>query len=254
MVAVFPVAALKDNYIWFIRNEDIVVVVDPSDAVPVDQTLAAQALDLTAILVTHHHWDHVNGIDALVERYRVPVYGPKLETIPHCRHRMIDGDTIAFPDLEVSFKVLGVPGHTSGAVAYFGAESLFSGDTLFTAGCGRLFEGTAEQMYTSLTKLMSLPPETRLYCGHEYTLANLAFARAVEPDNADIAARSLETAARRAQGLPTVPSTLDLERRTNPFVRCSAPEVKRAAERQARRPLCSDSEVFAALRQWKDIY
>ena len=155
---------------------------------------------------------------------------------------------------QLSFKVLGVPGHTSGAVAYFGAESLFSGDTLFTAGCGRLFEGTPEQMYTSLTKLMSLPPQTRLYCGHEYTLANLAFARAVEPDNAAIAARIPETAARRAQGLPTVPSTLDLERQTNPFVRCSAPEVKRAAEKQARRPLCSDTEIFAALRQWKDIY
>ncbi|MGH8537490.1 MAG: hydroxyacylglutathione hydrolase [Gammaproteobacteria bacterium] len=254
MVDVFPVAALKDNYIWFIRNGDIVVVVDPSDAVPVDQTLAAQGLKLTAILVTHHHWDHVNGIESLVERYRVPVYGPKLETIPQCRHGVIDGDTIEFPDLDLSFKVLGVPGHTSGAVAYFGAESLFSGDTLFTAGCGRLFEGTAEQMYTSLTKLMSLPPQTRLYCGHEYTRANLAFARAVEPDNGAIAARIRETAARRAQGLPTVPSTLELERQTNPFVRCSAPEVKRAAERQARRPLCSDTEIFAALRQWKDIY
>ncbi|MGH8509339.1 MAG: hydroxyacylglutathione hydrolase [Gammaproteobacteria bacterium] len=254
MIDVFPLAALKDNYIWFVRNGDAVLVVDPSDAVPVDQTLISQGLKLTAILVTHHHWDHVNGIESLVERYRVPVYGPKLEAIPRCRHGVIDGDTIAFPELDLSFKVLGVPGHTSGAVAYFGAELLFSGDTLFTAGCGRLFEGTAEQMYTSLSKLISLPPQTRLYCGHEYTRANLAFARAVEPDNAAIAARVAETEARRAQGLATVPSTLALERQTNPFVRCSTPAVKHAAEKRARRPLCSEIEIFAVLRQWKNVY
>ncbi len=252
MVTVIPIPALKDNYIWLIQEANTVAIVDPGDATPVLEVLQERRLALATILITHHHWDHVNGLEGLLKHYSVPVYGPASESIPQRTHGLREGDEVQLPG--VRFQVLDVPGHTAGAIAYYGEGRLFSGDTLFTAGCGRLFEGTAQQMYDSLAKLASLAQATQLYCGHEYTLANLAFASAVEPDNLHIKARLREAQQRRKRGLPTVPSTLAIERLTNPFLRSGEPGVWAAAERYAGRPSRSAVEVFATLRLWKNCF
>lgn len=254
MLKIFPVSALKDNYIWFISRDEQAVIVDPGEAEPVERALSTERLRLAAILVTHHHWDHVGGIGELVARYRVPVYGPRAETIPSRTQALVEGDVIEPPGLGIGLRVYQVPGHTLGAIAYHGAGMLFSGDTLFTAGCGRLFEGTAEQMTGSLAKLKVLPPQTELYCGHEYTLSNLAFAQAVEPDNDAIRERIAEAKRLRARGLATVPATLARELKTNPFLRCEVDGVWRAAEARAGRALHELAEVFAVLRAWKDVF
>lgn len=252
MATVIPILAFKDNYIWLIEEANTAAVVDPGEASPVLRVLQEQKLTPTAILITHHHWDHVNGIQELRKHYSVPVYGPASESIPHRTYGLREGAEVQLPGAR--FQILDVPGHTAGAIAYYGEGMLFSGDTLFTAGCGRLFEGTAQQMYDSLAKLASLAGSTELYCGHEYTLANLAFASAVEPDNPCIKARLGEAQERRKRGLPTVPSTLEIERRTNPFLRSELPSVWTAAEHHAGRPLYSTVEVFAVLRQWKNYF
>ena len=193
MVAIIPIPAFTDNYIWLLRDGRGAVVVDPGDAAPVLAYLAAHDLALTAILATHHHGDHVGGVTALLERFPVPVFGPARERIPGRTNAVADGDRIVVPGLPGTLAVLDIPGHTAGHVAYFGeidgVPVLFCGDTLFAAGCGRLFEGTPAQMWASLSALAALPPATRVYCGHEYTLANLRFAQAVEPHNPDVAAR-----------------------------------------------------------------
>jgi hydroxyacylglutathione hydrolase len=252
MATVIPISALKDNYIWLIQEANAVAIVDPGDAGPVLKILQEQKLTPVAILITHHHWDHVNGIQALLKHYPLPVYGPASEAIPHRRYGLREGDQVQLPGAH--FQIFDVPGHTAGAIAYYGEGMLLSGDTLFTGGCGRLFEGTAQQMYDSLAKLASLAGSTELYCGHEYTLANLAFASAVEPDNPYIRARLSEAQERRKRGLPTVPSTLEIERCTNPFLRSDLPGVRVAAEHYAGRPLQSAVEVFATLRQWKNYF
>ncbi len=249
---IYPIPALKDNYIWAIQAADAVVVVDPGEARPVEDELERRGCRLVAILVTHHHWDHVNGIPELSKRYRVPVYGPGREAIPERSVGLRGGDTVEIAELGLTMQALEVPGHTAGAIAYLGHGLLLSGDTLFTAGCGRLFEGTPAEMYASLTTLASLPPATRVYCGHEYTLRNLAFARAVEPGNVAIEQRLAEAEAQRAAGDPTVPAVLATECATNPFLRCRIAAVQAAAERHAGRPLASPVEVFAVLRAWKD--
>lgn len=254
MLTVTPIPALRDNYIWLIQKGRFAAIVDPGEAGPVFDVIKERSLQPVAILVTHHHWDHVSGIRELLEVHPVPVYGPRRESIPGRSRSLSQGDTVHLPRLDIRFEIYDVPGHTAGAIAYHGEDSLFSGDTLFTAGCGRLFEGTAAQMHASLTKLCSLPPATRLYCGHEYTLANLAFASAVEPDNAEIGARTRAARERRVDGLPTVPSALALERQTNPFLRCHLPSVRAAAERHCGRGLSSAAEVFGAIRSWKDSF
>lgn len=249
---IVPIGAFKDNYVWTLRNARYAALVDPGDATPVLDYLAREKLALCAILATHHHPDHVGGIAALVERWRVPVYGPRGEPIATLTHPVSEGERVSLPELGVDFTVLGIPGHTRAHIAYYGGGALFCGDTLFACGCGRLFEGTAEQMYASLAKLAALPDDTRVYCGHEYTLANIAFARTVEPANRALAEREAETRALRQAGRPTLPSRLGDEKATNPFLRCSEPAVIESANKYLGSRLSTPVQVFAAIREWKN--
>jgi hydroxyacylglutathione hydrolase len=254
LINVTPIPAFQDNYIWLLDNTSSAVVVDPGDAGPVLRYLDAHQLRLSAILATHHHADHIGGVDALLVRFPVPVFGPAGEDIAQLTVRLKEGDGITVPGLDLKFSVLDVPGHTAGHIAYFGNGMLFCGDTLFACGCGRLFEGTPEQMTSSLSKLAALPGDTRVYCGHEYTLANIRFAQAVEPGNDALAERMQRDTEKREQGLPTLPSTIALERKTNPFLRWSAPEVVAAAEHRANKKLPKPHEVFGTLREWKNRF
>ena len=257
MPTIIPIPAFTDNYIWLIVQGGQAAVVDPGDAAPVLAYLAHERLTLAAILNTHHHGDHVGGNRALLEHAAVPVFGPAGESIPGCTHPLREGDRIVVPGIGVELSVLDVPGHTAGHIAYAGdvdGPVVFCGDTLFAGGCGRLFEGTAAEMWTSLQKLAALPPDTRAYCAHEYTLANLRFARAVEPDSGALAARIARDAATRGAGRPTVPSTIADELATNPFLRADEPSVRRAAEAHAGAPLPGPVASFAALRQWKNDF
>jgi len=258
MPAIIPIPAFADNYVWLLREGRAAVVVDPGDADPVADFLEREGLELAAILATHHHGDHVAGIEALVARRRVPVYGPANEAIPARTHAVRDGERVLLGELGLELDVLDVPGHTAGHVAYNGrlqdGAVLFCGDTLFAAGCGRLFEGTPAAMWASLRKLASLEPATRVYCAHEYTLANLRFAAAVEPGSEALKARAARDAALRQRGLPTVPSTIADELATNPFLRAREPAVRAAAEAHAGRRLDDDVAVFAELRAWKNGY
>lgn len=254
MINVQAIPAFEDNYIWLLRQNgsDKVVLVDPGDAGPVLDTLSRQQWQAVAILITHHHGDHTGGIKALAGAFSLPVYGPANENISGVTDTVAEGDVIDIPAAGLTFRVFDVPGHTRGHVAYYGHDALFCGDALFTCGCGRLFEGSAEQLYQSLDKFSALPGHTQVYCAHEYTADNIRFALVVEPDNADLQARQRETRDRRRQGQATVPASLDLERRTNPFLRCREDTVIRAAEGFARRPLDGAAEVFAVVRHWKD--
>lgn len=255
MVDATPIRAFSDNYIWMIhglRDRTQVAVVDPGDARPVIATLESRGLRLGAILVTHHHFDHVGGVAELRRRYNADVIGPAGETIPECSRSVRGGERVKVAAIEAEFDVLDIPGHTRGHIAFVGHGALFCGDTMFSAGCGRLFEGTPEQMTRSLSSLRDLPMETRVFCGHEYTVNNLRFALAVEPDN--VPAREYLEKARglRAKGEPTLPSTMALEIKVNPFLRCRQPTVKKSAEQHAGRALDDEVEVFATIRQWKD--
>jgi hydroxyacylglutathione hydrolase len=203
-------------------------------------------------LLTHHHADHVGGVEQLVAEFKVPVYGPANETIPGQPQKLRGGDRVALPLLGLQFDVLDIPGHTAGHIAYVGHGSLFCGDTLFSAGCGRLFEGTAEQMHASLSKIGGLDPATRVFCGHEYTLANLRFAQAVEPNNQAVQSYFQDCRDKQQRTEPTLPSTLELEHKVNPFLRCHTQSVKQAAEQHVGRALDSHVAVFAAVRAWKD--
>jgi hydroxyacylglutathione hydrolase len=258
MAAIIPIPAFTDNYVWLLAEGRAAVVVDPGDAAPVEDALGRERLELAAVLATHHHEDHVGGIEALVRRRRVPVFGPARETIPARTHAVRHDDRVALDALNLELRVVDVPGHTAGHVAYVGdfagAPVLFCGDTLFAAGCGRIFEGTPEVMWASLGKLAALDPATRVYCAHEYTLANLRFASAVEPSNAALAQRVARDAARRGRGEPTLPSTIADELATNPFLRAGVPEVRAAAAAHAGRPLDRDVDAFAALRAWKNAF
>lgn len=255
-MTLIPLPAFADNYIWMLHDGREAVVVDPGDARPALDYLAAQGLQLTAILVTHHHPDHVGGVDALRDATGATVYGPARERIPEPLVRLAQGDAIEV--LGMRFSVLDVPGHTAGHIAYHcddweGAPLLFCGDTLFSGGCGRLFEGTPAQMLASLDSLAALPDATRICCTHEYTLANLRFARAVEPANAALHAYTLHCETLRAQGLPTLPASMAQERQINPFLRTREADVISAARRLD--PDARDEvSVFAAVRQWKNDF
>ncbi|HSQ80746.1 MAG TPA: hydroxyacylglutathione hydrolase, partial [Casimicrobiaceae bacterium] len=244
----------RDNYIWLLREGRYAAVVDPGDAAPVLAFLEANALELAAIIATHHHGDHVGGIPELTRRFEVPVFGPAREAIPGRTHALAQDDSIVVPGIGLGLEVIDIPGHTAGHIAYFSAaqEVLFCGDTLFAAGCGRVFEGTPAQMWESLSKLAALPGTTRVYCGHEYTIANLRFAAAVEPGNAELPARTSRAQARRDAGAPTLPSTIAEERATNPFLRAEVPGVVAAAASHAGRSLTRAVDVFAELREWKN--
>jgi len=249
-----PIAAFEDNYLWLLARGEQAAIVDPGDAAPVLRRLRSRGMELVAILVTHHHGDHVGGVAALAQATGARVYGPRGEDIPARDVALDDGDRIEV--LGATMHVLAVPGHTRGHIAYYAPQlrALFCGDTLFAAGCGRLFEGTPEQMTASLRRLAALPADTRVYCAHEYTAANLRFALTVEPGNAALQRRSLACAALRERGEPTVPSTICEELATNPFLRCDEPEVRRAAQARAGRALPDTAAVFAALREWKNAF
>ncbi|MBT9513671.1 MAG: hydroxyacylglutathione hydrolase [Acidovorax sp.] len=256
-----PLPAFTDNYIWMLHNGRQAVVVDPGDAAPVLQALHQGGLSLQAILVTHHHADHVGGVDALRDATGARVYGPARERIPEPLVRLAQGDVVEGGDvLGLRFAVIDVPGHTAGHIAYYcaamdGAPLLFCGDTLFSGGCGRLFEGTPAQMLESLDQLSALPGNTRVCCTHEYTLSNLKFARAVEPGNAALLHYSSQCEALRAQNQPTLPSRMDLERDINPFLRVRQPAVAQAARgHDAQVPEDDAVAVLAALRQWKNEF
>lgn len=254
MLEVRRVYAFDDNYIWLIGCKDNahVAIVDPGDADPVISRLDQDNLKPVAILLTHHHGDHTGGVAELVERYRIPVYGPAHERIPALTRPVSEGDCVSLNECGLSFNVLDTPGHTRGHVCYVGHNALFCGDTLFTAGCGRLFEGTPDQMYASLEKLRALPDETVVYCAHEYTQANLAFAVVAEPQNTATRERLEDVRRLRAARQDTVPALLGLEKQTNPFLRSHIPELIRAAEAFAGKPLATPAEVFATVRRWKD--
>lgn len=251
-----PIPAFNDNYIWMLHDERRALVVDPGDAQPVLTVLAQHGLTLAAILVTHHHGDHTGGVDVLRQRTGARVYGPATEDMPEPLHRLTGGDVVEV--LGLHLEVLLVPGHTAGHIAYWGQVPgadpvLFCGDTLFSAGCGRLFEGTPAQMLASLTRLAALPEATRVCCAHEYTLGSLRFALAVEPDNRDVQAYQARAQALRRQQLPTLPSSIGLEKAVNPFLRTHVPTVAHAV--QQFEPKADDPvAVFAALRTWKDKF
>ena len=254
-----PIPAFNDNYLWLLQNDSgHAFVVDPGDAEPVIARLAADGLVLDGILVTHHHGDHVGGVVRLLDAFPgIPVYGSAQSDADCVSHPLREGDTVTV--LGSTATVLEVPGHTLDHIAYFFAEAgdglpaLFCGDTLFVGGCGRVFEGTAAMMHASLTKLSTLPGQTRVFCAHEYTMANMAFANAVEPNNQALQAHRRACADKRETNIPTVPSTIAVENATNPFLRCAEPEVISAAE--TRDAAGSDPvSVFAAIRGWKDQF
>ena len=248
------IPAFDDNYIWCLTGEsNTAVVVDPGDADPVLEHLQREQLVLAAILITHKHGDHVGGVADLLRTYpNCPVYGPANEPIRVLTYALHEGDLVHLDAIGAHFAVLEVPGHTEGHIAYYGEGCLFCGDTLFAAGCGRVFSGTHQQLSASLQRLAQLPDDTLVYCAHEYTLANLGFALWVEPDNPQLLARLQADKALRARQLPTVPSRLGMEKATNPFLRTAVPQVVAAAERYAGQPLADCAAVFTAIRTWKD--
>tara|TARA_R110000851_G_scaffold147433_3_gene287318 strand:- start:720 stop:1490 length:771 start_codon:yes stop_codon:yes gene_type:complete len=256
MLQIHAVKAFNDNYIWLLQsaeNQDVLIV-DPGDAGPVINFIEKNDLHPAAILVTHHHNDHVGGIRRLDDLYDLPVFGPQREHI-----KTVDTPLYAQADQQLHpsfphFRVIDTPGHTPGHISYLVENNLFCGDTLFAGGCGRLLGGTAEQLFDSLQKIKQLPDDTRIYCAHEYTLANLQFAKAVDPKNNDLLERLAKTEALREQQIATVPSQLEVEKLTNPFLRCDDAAIKNAAEAYADQPLDSPLAVFKVLRAWKDDF
>lgn len=251
--SVQAIPAFQDNYFWLLARDGLAAVVDPGDAAPVQDALERQQLRLAAILITHHHADHIGGLAALRTAWpEVHVVGPDDPRIPADR-RVAEGMQV---DLEHcglgTFDVLEVPGHTRSHIAYYGGGDLYCGDTLFVCGCGRLFEGTPQQMHASLSKLRALPDATRVFCAHEYTLDNMEFALWVEPDNEALKAFRQQAQEARAAQVPTVPSTLGMEKQCNPFLRFDRPQVVAAAQRRLGRKALAGHEVFGEIRRWKD--
>jgi len=258
-LVIVPVPAFQDNYLWLLQRKAQAVAVDPGDAAPIEAALERLGASLAAIVLTHHHADHMGGVAALTKaRPGLVVYGPAREAIVGVTHPLSGGDRIRLASIDVDFEVIEVPGHTRGHIAYYGqtdgVHRVFCGDTLFGCGCGRLFEGTAEQMQRSLARLAALPGETLAYCAHEYTLSNIRFALAVEPENAALQARARADAAQRERALPTVPFTIELERSTNPFLRWDSAAVKRAADARVADSSSTHAKTFATIRAWKDRF
>jgi hydroxyacylglutathione hydrolase len=269
-IKVQAITAYADNYIWLLSDSHCAVVVDPGDAEPVIAYLEDQQLSLEAILITHHHADHIGGLADLLHwaeqsgQAQPTVYGPAGEDIELVSDSLIQGDTIHLDNPACLLWVLDVPGHTAGHIAYYAEigdqKHLFCGDTLFASGCGRLFEGTPAQMLTSLDKFKNLPDETLVHCAHEYTLSNIKFALTVEPQNQDLLQWKTKAESLRQLGKPTLPTTIAHEKRVNPFLRCDTSSVLKAVQRHCEEEqlkpstICEPVEVFASLRAWKDIY
>lgn len=253
-IEVTAIPAFQNNYIWLLQNGGKeCAVVDPGDSEPVQQALNRNGLHLSTILITHHHLDHIGGVAQLVKDWNPKLIGPADSRIQGLDQIVGQGDRVALPELELEFQVLEVPGHTRSHIAYFGHDLLFCGDTLFSVGCGRLFEGSATQMQESLDQLARLPLNTRVYCAHEYTAANCRFALEVEPDNAALLQRSKEVAAARQAGEITLPSTLGQELAINPFLRCRQSSVIAAAKK--RNPAATaGASTLQVIREWKDVY
>lgn len=260
MLQIHSIPAFTDNYFWLIQPDaqtPEVFVVDPGAAQPVQAYLQSRQLGLGGILLTHHHKDHIGGAAELARLWQVPVYGPRSPYIPQVTRIVVEGDQLDLGVLKAT--VWALPGHTLDHIAYYlepsdGPPALFSGDTLFAAGCGRLFDGTADLLFASLQKIAALKDETLIYATHEYTLANLEFALFIEPDNQDLRQRQVDEVLKRRQGFPTLPTRLDLEKRTNPFLRCHFGAVHRRAEELSGQTLRNEADVFASLRRAKDKF
>jgi len=271
-IRIQPIAAFKDNYIWMMHDRRHAVVVDPGAAGPVLKALDQQGLELSAVLLTHLHFDHNRGVPHLLERGSIPVFGPLLNehdrgshppwpapgTVPlDCvSHVVGEGDTVRLDALDMTLSVLAVPGHTKGHIVFLERQRnwVFTGDTLFAGGCGKVFGGSMQAMIESLDRLATLPAQTQVYCAHEYTLDNLRFARAVEPDNRDLIARIEAESRKRDAGLPTVPSTIGLERATNPFLRVMEPQVLQTLRTERGVDASTRVASFEALRAWKSAF
>lgn len=262
-----PISAFQDNYIWLLANNKQAVVVDPGQAAPVAKVLAERELALTAILITHHHYDHTGGVKELLAQWpNAKVYAPSQEPLPVPNAIAVDeGDTVALAELDLTLSVMRVPGHTLGHIAFYAANGLnnenaetepllFCGDTLFSGGCGRLFEGSPEQMFASLQRFVDLPDNTRVYCTHEYTQSNLAFGHQVEPNNENLKKHLQKVAKLRQQGVPTLPSSIALEKSINVFLRAHVAGVAANVQSHTGLELNEDIKVFAALRRWKDSF
>ena len=267
MLKIRPVPGFSDNYIWMLQRDDSsqAVVVDPGDGSRLIPLLESEAIDLQAVLITHQHIDHVGAVASLTERYPgLTVYGPKQSVVSQSRFGperpipelitwpLVEGDRFEIESLGMTFQVISVAGHTLDHIAYYGDGMLFCGDTLFGCGCGRIMGGNKELFEASLSKIASLPTATQLYCAHEYTLDNIGFAKWVEPNNPDLLQRDDEAMAKQEKGLPTIPASLELELKTNPFLRYRIPAVRQAAENYIGKKLNTDADVFGAIRAWKD--
>ena len=247
---IIPVPAFADNYIWLLHNGQNAVVVDPGDAAPVIKILQELNLELTTILITHHHSDHIDGVPSLLAYRAVPVYAPQYENFNFKHIKVAENDEINLPEIAQSFRIMWLPGHTLGQIAYVNDDYLLCGDTLFGAGCGRLFEGTPAQMLQSLQRLKMLNPSTNIYCAHEYTAKNIEFALSLEPDNKDLIVRKQQTQAMRAKHLPSLPSTIDLELKTNPFFRCNQAIIIQNSQAES----SDELSVFTAVRSLRNHY
>lgn len=250
MLHIIPIPAFDDNYIWLLHHKNHAVVIDPGDAQPVIEALEKNNLTLSAILITHHHNDHTGGVARLIEDTGARVYAPKYENFDFKHTALAENDIVHLPEINERFRVMWLPGHTLGHIAYYNDQSLFCGDTLFSAGCGRLFEGTPEQMLQSLNRLKQLNPATKVYCTHEYTATNIAFALTLEPDNETLIARQAIVKQLRSQQLPSIPSTIALELKINPFLRCNQATIWQNSQAKSRDELA----VFTAIRTLRNHY
>ena len=250
MLHIIPIPVFEDNYIWLLHNNRYAVVVDPGDAAPVISMLDKLNLTLTAILITHHHSDHIDGVASLLAYRAVPVYAPIYEKFNFEHIKLQDGDTINLPEIAQSFSIMWLPGHTLGHIAYVNNDYLFCGDVLFGAGCGRLFEGTPTQMLTSLNRLKALQTNTQIFCTHEYTEKNINFALTLEPDNEQLQARASAVKQLRNSHQATLPSTIALELNTNPYLRCQQSAIIKNSHAQKQDEL----SVFTAIRSLRNHY